>query len=166
MSQRRGCQWLAGDRWVGTVAEHSVAEVKRRSGFRQGGPLSGMLFPVAVDLVIRHSLEKATFSVAVALMKVALHLSEPVRLSGFLHFVSGLRLRPYKRVLIPLWGGTFDAERGLADSLLTLSGICSAFSARCLGLQVGPRVSADLWGAVGPNFSRERLTSPPPARPC
>lgn len=46
------------------VGGHAVASIRLRSGIRQGCPLSGTLFAVALDLAIRYFLAQATFSSA------------------------------------------------------------------------------------------------------
>lgn len=134
-----------------------VATMPICSGIRQGCPMSGSLFAIALDPLIRWSIANQFLSSARifayaddlaavfrnVFMQIPVFMSALGRWAG----VSGLALKPRKCVAIPLWEGPHDAAQDLLEAH-GLPGIRVAKAARYLGVEVGPQASQTQWGGV------------------
>lgn len=144
------------------IGGHHCVRVFLRSGIRQGCPLSGTLFAIALDPAIRYLLAQATFAscrifafaddLAVVLMCIALQIGALGEMFVLWARASGLRLKARKCVLIPLWEGSYHRLRAVVDSVAAFVGMAIETSARYLGVIVGPSAHVAQWEAVAPRL--------------
>jgi hypothetical protein len=129
------------------------------SGIKQGCPMSGSLFALAIDPLIRYLLHTSVlgsicitaFADDIAIVVANLFTMLPGILAIFSKWAlaSSLCLNSEKSVIIPLW--IFDAAmiwrwlRAVAPAFATCS-ICAA--AKYLGILVGPAADLQQWAPV------------------
>lgn len=132
------------------VSGSPVAEVSVASGIRQGCPLSGSLFALALDPLLRrlmahHMLASACLfayadDLAAVLWRIRDELPHLLETLRRWSKVSGLALKAPKCVLLPLWDGDIDGLRTYLDDEAGLQGARVARAARYLGVTVGADV--------------------------
>lgn len=139
-------------RTVFVVGGHSCVEVRLRGGVRQACPLSGSLFAIALDPVIRYFLEQATFAscrifafaddLAVVLTCFVLQLEALGAMFANWFAASGLCLKARKCVMLLVWQGLHVQARELVD--------CIAVFVRDGYRDVSQVLRADGWPWVHP----------------
>lgn len=145
------------------VAGELVAEVALERGVKQGCPLSGTLFAMAVDPLLRRlaqgpgPLQQWVFAYAddLAIVFRALCVGLARLLPVFVVWgrISGLRLRPDKSVVVPLCARPFaEVRRELAEVSVEAGEMSIQPAARYLGVVLGPEASEQQWNSVVPKL--------------
>jgi hypothetical protein len=126
------------------------------SGIKQGCPLSGSIFALAIDPLIRrilaasvlHSIRITAFADDIAIVVANLFIQLPGIMVIFALWgrTTALKLNPTKTAILPLW--RFDGamiRRWLRSLVPTLAGCIVADFAKYLGILVGPGAATTQW---------------------
>ena len=126
-----------------------------RSGVKQGGPLSALLFVIAIDCFLAALASRlddgdvlTAFADDIAVVVRDLWRTGPRIADLFETFarISNLRLRPAKCVLIPLWKcQAASLNRLLIETLPVWRGFKVAFAGKYLGMWIGPDAGDKSW---------------------
>jgi hypothetical protein len=129
------------------------------SGIKQGCPLSGSIFALAIDPLIRrilaasvlHTIRVTAFADDIAIVVANLFLQLPGIMSIFVLWgaATALKLNAAKTAILPLW--PFDGamiHRWLRHSVRDLSGCIVANFAKYLGILLGPGAAISQWDPV------------------
>jgi hypothetical protein len=130
--------------------------VSVHSGVRQGCPLSGLLFAICVDTLLRRissdlgPLEKlGAFADDIGLVVLDFWKSSPTLQRVFDEFsqISGLHLNLNKTVMIPLWkiGSENNIRLLIQENCSPWKNITISDRGKYLGFIVGPRAELDGW---------------------
>lgn len=129
------------------------------SGIKQGCPLSGSIFALAIDPLIRrilaasvlHPIRVTAFAddIAIVVGNIFLQLPGVMTIFALWGAISALRLNPLKTAILPLWH--YDGamlRRWLRHFIPALA--CSGIAdfAKYLGMLIGPGAAATQWTPV------------------
>lgn len=134
------------------VASHPIA-----SGIKQRCPLSGTLFALTLDRLIRHYLCTITlrssvicaFADDLGLAMLDMYRQLPIILAIVCEWflATGLKLKGSKCILIPLFPD-FEDIIPWAAALPGIAGIEVSGFGRCLGVEIGPAAHLHQWASV------------------
>jgi exonuclease III len=129
------------------------------SGIKQGCPLSGSIFALAIDPLIRkilaasvlHPIRVTAFAddIAIVIGNLFLQLPDIMTIFASWGVVSALVLNPLKTAILPLWH--FDGamiRRWIRHSVPALAGSAVADLAKYLGMLIGPGAADAQWTPV------------------
>lgn len=127
------------------------------SGIKKGCPLSGALFALTLDPLIRRYLSELALrsscicafadNIGLALLNVYAQLPPVLRIFALWARATGLQLKIPKCVLIPLFDGIGDLQAWLARQPEIRDVAVQSFG-RYLGIEVGPGAHDAQWGEV------------------
>lgn len=159
-----------------------VVPIDLRTGIRQGCPLPGTIFALALDPFVWRHLSCPVFvrtriflyadDLASALKDV--YRLFPLVLRALHHWsllASGLTLKPAKCVVLHLWDGDYTELINFVSSLPGFTAGAVRTSAQHLGVDLGARAADTKWAAVCPKLTRRALdiryagASPPTRMP-
>lgn len=128
-------------------------------GIKQGCPLSGSIFALAIDPLIRkilaasvlHPIRITAFADDIAIVVGNLFLQLPDIMTIFVSWgvVTALRLNPMKTAILPLWH--FDGamiRRWMRHSIPSLAGAVVSNFAKYLGMLIGPGAAVSQWTPI------------------
>ena len=135
------------------------------SGVRQGCPLSLVLFAIVADVLLRrlhtclpHCMTRA-FADDTCMITPCFAKDAPAIMHMFKEFasISNLQLNLEKTVLVPLWpSSTMSIRRWLRDDFPSWAAVEIAWSAKYLGMYIGPDRGTRSWARPCEKF-RERV---------
>jgi hypothetical protein len=129
------------------------------SGIKQGCPLSGSIFALAIDPLIRRILAASVLNsiritafaddIAIVVANIFLQLPDIMAIFALWGAVSALMLNSTKTAILPLW--PFDGamlRRWLRNSVQALAGCIIGDYAKYLGVLLGPGAANRQWDPV------------------
>ena len=133
------------------------------SGIKQGCPLSGSIFTLAVDplircflvasLVNRFAMTAYADDLAIVLADVFTDLPLLLRIFGRWSCASALKLNFTKCVLIPLWRYSLDDVRDwIRSAVPDFLGCLIAAAGKYLGVWMGPAAHSCQWSDIAPKL--------------
>ena len=148
-----------------TVNGQTTGDFKVLSGIKQGCPLSGTLFVIAVDpllraLCSRHMAPPSLLSgyaddLALVLYDLFAELPPICALLDKWRLASALALNIGKCVVVPLWRAAIDVVRGRLRGLVPAFADCTiSFYAVYLGVALGPAAQHHLWDGASSRCSQ------------
>jgi hypothetical protein len=137
-----------------------VGNIQILSGIKQGCPMSGSIFALAIDPLIRrilamsvlHSIRITAFAddIAIVIANVFLQLPGIIRVFVLWEGATALKLNSKKTAFLPLWLSFDEAmlRRWLRHSVPAIASCSVGNCAKYLGLMLGPGATDHQWTHV------------------
>lgn len=138
-------------RFMGRVFQAYV----NASGVKTGGTASGSIFVLCIDPFLRMLRDRCSprdlgraFADDIGYVMIDIRITLPLFVICFQLFaeVSNVRLKIKKTIIVPMWRCRLDDARRIISNIVPeWSGVQVAFSAKYLGVHLGPRSAELMW---------------------